>query len=120
MAPKGFIVPEGGSFACPFAERIWDMKYRLKDASGVPLDGTVEDSWRRVSRALAEVEADPERWEREFYNALDGFRFLPAGRILAGTGTGRSVTLFNCFVMGTVPDSMDGIFAMLKEAAVTM
>ncbi len=107
-------------FTAPIAEQIWDMKYRLKDASGDPLDGTVEDSWRRVARALAETEADPERWEREFYNALDGFRFLPAGRILAGAGTGRSVTLFNCFVMGTIPDSMDGIFAMLKEAAVTM
>ena len=107
-------------FTAPIAEQIWDMKYRLKDASGDPLDGTVEDSWRRVARALAAVEADPERWEREFYNALDGFRFLPAGRILAGAGTGRSVTLFNCFVMGTIPDSMDGIFAMLKEAAVTM
>ena len=120
MAPKSSIVPENDLLSCPFAEQIWDMKYRLKDASGDPLDGTVEDSWRRVARALAETEADPERWEREFYNALDGFRFLPAGRILAGAGTGRSVTLFNCFVMGTVPDSMDGIFAMLKEAAVTM
>ncbi len=107
-------------FNAPIAEQIWDMKYRLKDASGVPLDGTVEDSWRRVARALAAGEADPVRREREFYNALDGFRFLPAGRILAGAGTGRSVTLFNCFVMGTVPDSMDGIFAMLKEAAITM
>ncbi len=107
-------------FTVPIAEQIWDMKYRLKDASGVPLDGTVEDSWRRVARALATGEADPERWEPEFYHALDGFRFLPAGRILAGAGTGRSVTLFNCFVMGTIPDSMDGIFAMLKEAAVTM
>ena len=120
MAPKSSIVPEGGRFACSFAEQIWDMKYRLKDASGVPLDGTVEDSWRRVARALASVEEDPERWESEFYSALEGFRFLPAGRILAGAGTGRSVTLFNCFVMGTIPDSMDGIFAMLKEAAVTM
>ena len=107
-------------FTAPIAEQIWDMKYRLKDASGVPLDGTVEDSWRRVARALAKGEADPVRREREFYDALDGFRFLPAGRILAGAGTGRSVTLFNCFVMGTIPDSMDGIFAMLKEAAVTM
>ena len=107
-------------FSVPIAEQIWDMKYRLKDASGVPLDGTVEDSWRRVARALAAVEADPVRWEGEFHGALEGFRFLPAGRILAGAGTGRSVTLFNCFVMGTVPDSMDGIFAMLKEAAVTM
>ncbi|MCB2133020.1 MAG: adenosylcobalamin-dependent ribonucleoside-diphosphate reductase, partial [Rhodobacteraceae bacterium] len=48
------------------------------------------------------------------------FRYLPAGRITAGAGTGRSVTLFNCFVMGTIPDSMSGIFDALKEAALTM
>src|SRR6185437_11140938 len=44
----------------------------------------------------------------------------PAGRVLAGAGTERSVTLFNCFVMGTIPDSLEGIFAHLKEAALTM
>ena len=107
-------------FAAPIAEQIWDMKYRLKDANGTPLDGTVEDSWRRVARDLASVEADPAMWEDRFYAALEDFRFLPAGRILAGAGTGRSVTLFNCFVMGTIPDSMGGIFEMLKEAALTM
>ena len=47
-------------------------------------------------------------------------RFLPAGRILAGAGTGRAVTLFNCFVMGTIPDDLSGIFAHLREAALTM
>ncbi|MGL4321388.1 MAG: adenosylcobalamin-dependent ribonucleoside-diphosphate reductase [Paracoccaceae bacterium] len=108
------------AFAAPIAEQIWDMKYRLKDASGVPLDGTVEDTWRRIARALAEVEAEPAVWEARFYAALEGFRFLPAGRITAGAGTGRSVTLFNCFVMGTIPDSMGGIFDGLKEAALTM
>ena len=107
-------------FAAPIAEQIWDMKYRLKDADGTPVDGTVEDSWRRVARDLASVEADPAMWEDRFYAALEDFRFLPAGRILAGAGTGRSVTLFNCFVMGTIPDSMGGIFEMLKEAALTM
>ena len=107
-------------FAAPIAEQIWDMKYRLKDADGAPVDATVEDSWRRVARALAGVERDPAKWETEFYGALADFRFLPAGRILAGAGTGRDVTLFNCFVMGTVPDSMSGIFEMLKEAALTM
>jgi len=107
-------------FAAPIAEQIWDMKYRLKDESGRPLDATLEDSWRRVARDLARVEADPAAWEQDFYAALEDFRFLPAGRILAGAGTGRSVTLFNCFVMGTIPDSMGGIFEMLKEAALTM
>lgn len=107
-------------FAAPIAEQIWDMKYRLKAGDGTPVDATVEDSWRRVARALASVEADPAVWEERFYAALEDFRFLPAGRILAGAGTGRHVTLFNCFVMGTIPDSMAGIFEMLKEAALTM
>jgi ribonucleoside-diphosphate reductase alpha chain len=107
-------------FDTPIAEQIWDMKYRFKEADGTPIDGSVEDSWRRIARALAEVEADPLPWEGEFYAALEGFKFLPAGRITAGAGTGRSVTLFNCFVMGTIPDTMDGIFTSLKEAALTM
>lgn len=107
-------------FAAPIAEQIWDMKYRLKDAQGRPLEASVEDSWRRVARDLARIEADPALWEGRFYGALEDFRFLPAGRILAGAGTGRSVTLFNCFVMGTIPDSMAGIFEALKEAALTM
>ncbi len=108
------------SFAAPIAEQIWDMKYRLKDAAGAPLDQTVEDTWRRIARALAEGEKEPGKWEETFYGALEDFKFLPAGRIVAGAGTARSVTLFNCFVMGTIPDSMGGIFDMLKEAALTM
>ncbi len=107
-------------FTAPIAEQIWDMKYRFKEPGGKAIDQTVEDSWRRVARSLAEVENTPELWEAKFYDALEGFKFLPAGRILAGAGTGRSVTLFNCFVMGTIPDSMGGIFDMLKEAALTM
>ncbi len=107
-------------FAAPIAEQIWDMKYRFKDADGTPRDGTVEDTWRRIARALAVVEKDPGAWEDKFYAALEDFKYLPAGRITAGAGTARSVTLFNCFVMGTVPDSMGGIFDGLKEAALTM
>ena len=107
-------------FAAPIAEQIWDMKYRFKKADGAPIDLTVEDSWRRIARDLAKVEKDPEAWEDRFYSALEDFKYLPAGRITAGAGTARQVTLFNCFVMGTVPDSMAGIFDMLKEAALTM
>ena len=107
-------------FAAPIAEQIWDMKYRFKDAEGKPLDATVEDSWRRIARALASVEKKADHWEDKFYSALEDFKFLPAGRITAGAGTARKVTLFNCFVMGTIPDSMGGIFEMLKEAALTM
>ncbi|MEP2784598.1 MAG: adenosylcobalamin-dependent ribonucleoside-diphosphate reductase [Pseudoruegeria sp.] len=107
-------------FSAPIAQQIWDMKYRLKDADGSVLDHSVEDTWRRIAGALAEVESDSSHWEQKFYDALEDFKYLPAGRITAGAGTGRSVTMFNCFVMGTVPDSMGGIFDMLKEAALTM
>lgn len=107
-------------FAAPIAEQIWDMKYRLKDGDGKVIDTTVEDTWRRIARSLASVEKDPKHWEGKFFNALEDFKYLPAGRITAGAGTDRTVTLFNCFVMGTVPDSMGGIFDMLKEAALTM
>ena len=107
-------------FAAPIAEQIWDMKYRFKAADGTPHDVTVEDTWRRIARDLAQVEDDQDGWEETFFEALEDFKYLPAGRITAGAGTARKVTLFNCFVMGTVPDSMGGIFDMLKEAALTM
>ena len=107
-------------FSAPIAEQIWDMKYRLKTADDEPIDACVEESWRRVAKDLARVEAEPGIWEEKFYAALEDFKFLPAGRIAAGAGTQRKVTLFNCFVMGTVPDDMGGIFDMLKEAALTM
>jgi ribonucleoside-diphosphate reductase alpha chain len=104
----------------PIAEHIWDMKYRLKDAGGAPVDKTVDDTWRRVAEALSIGEADADRWAATFAKALTDFRFLPAGRILAGAGTERNVTLFNCFVMGAIPDDMGGIFEHLREAALTM
>src|SRR5271156_3468800 len=102
------------------SQQIWDMKYRLRGADGAVLDKTIEDSWRRVAAALAVPERDPELWAERFYQALVDFKFLPAGRVVAGAGTHRNVTLFNCFVMGTIPDDMSGIFAHLREAALTM
>ncbi|MEM7569969.1 MAG: adenosylcobalamin-dependent ribonucleoside-diphosphate reductase [Pseudomonadota bacterium] len=106
----------------PISQQIWDMKYRFKSADGAVMDKTVQDSWRRVAKALAQGESPVSReaWEETFYDALSNFKYLPAGRILAGAGTGRDVTLFNCFVMGRVPDSLEGIFENLKEAALTM
>ena len=102
------------------AQQIWDMKYRLKSNDGEPVDESIEDTWRRVARALARPETEPEAWVGRFEEALHDFRFMPAGRILAGAGTGRRVTLFNCFVMGNIPDDMAGIFTHLKEAALTL
>ncbi len=103
------------------SQQIWDMKYRLKGPTGEAVDKTIEDSWRRVASALALVEEkDRALWEDRFFQAMSDFRFLPAGRILSGAGSARKVTLFNCFVMGNIPDDMAGIFEHLKQAAVTM
>ena len=103
----------------PISEYIWDTKYRYKKEDGTG-DGTIDDSWRRVARALAAAEDNPGYWRGRFYQALKDYKFLPGGRILAGAGTGRRVTLFNCFVMGDIDDSLDGIFEGLKEGALTM
>jgi ribonucleoside-diphosphate reductase alpha chain len=106
----------------PISQDIWDMKYRFKPACSSGAEQTIEDSWRRVARAIAAAEApnDQPRWAAAFFGILKDYRFLPAGRILAGAGTDRQVTLFNCFVMGRIPDSLDGIFTQLQEAALTM
>ena len=104
------------------SRQIWDMKYRLKQPDGTPVDGDIAATWARVALAAAKAEAPEKQREAalQFAGALAGHKFLPAGRILAGAGADRSVTLFNCFVMGAIPDSMDGIFSGLREAALTL
>jgi len=109
------------AFDNPLAGEIWSSKYRFDppDAEG---DASVQETWARVAEALAEAEPEAQRehWRAKFLESLRDFRFLPAGRILAGAGTGRSVTLFNCFVMGRTPDDLGEIFTHLREAAVTL
>ncbi len=102
------------------SRHVWEMKYRLRSLDGQPVDATLEETWRRIAAATAAPEADRELWAERFYDVLADFQFLPAGRIVAGAGTERSVTLFNCFVMGRIDDSMEGIFQSLKEAALTL
>src|SRR5690349_14740415 len=104
------------------SSRIWDMKYRFKAPDGTPIDRDVFDTWTRVASAAAEAEAPDARQAlaAAFRDAFADYRFLPAGRVLAGAGANRNVTLFNCFVMGTIPDDMGGIFEHLREAALTM
>jgi len=107
-------------FTCEISRHIWDSRYRYRDGE-VSHDRSIIDTWRRVAEALASVETDHrEAWAQRFYDVLEDFRFLPGGRVLAGAGTSHQVTLFNCFVMGRVEDSMDGIFDALKEGALTM
>ena len=121
VAPRPFEHPDPFEIA-PIARQIWDAKYRLRDAAGHPLDTTVDDTFRRVARTAASVEqpADQAAWEERFHGVMADFGFLPAGRILAGAGSGRGVTLFNCFVLGTIPDDLAGIFDAVREAALTM
>jgi len=97
---------------------IWRARYRDGDAR--PPERSIEDTWERVARSVAAIERDPPLWQARFRRILAGYRFLPAGRILAGAGVARQVTLANCFVMGLIEDSIAGIFDALKEGALTM
>lgn len=98
---------------------VWQTRYRLSGPDGE--ERSPAETFRRVARAVAAAEPREARgWADRFESALVEGRFLPGGRILAGAGTGRRVTLFNCFVLGTIEDSLDGIFTALREGAVTM
>ncbi|HWW47735.1 MAG TPA: adenosylcobalamin-dependent ribonucleoside-diphosphate reductase [Xanthobacteraceae bacterium] len=101
------------------SRHVWETKYRHVER-GIA-ERSIADTWRRVARALAATEpVDAPVWAGRFFHILQDFKFLPGGRIQAGAGTSHDVTLFNCFVMGPVEDSVPGIFRALQEAAVTM
>lgn len=100
---------------------IWAAKYRYVTPEG-GAEASLDQSLERVARAVAAAEKPGEwaRWEKAYLSLMEDLAFIPAGRILAGAGTNRQVTLFNCFVMGTIGDSITGIFDNLKEAALTL
>lgn len=107
-------------FETELSRHIWDTKYRYR-INGTIKDQTIEDTWQRVAYTLSKAECNnAKRWQEQFYEALSSFKFLPGGRIIAGAGTDRNVTLFNCFVMGTIEDSISSIFDNVKEGALTM
>lgn len=102
------------------SKHIWDTKYRYRKGDFI-IDQSLDDTWQRVAKALAENEGNnKDRRTQEFYEVLKSLKFLPGGRILAGAGTEHRVTLFNCFVMGIIEDSIPSIFENLKEGALTM
>jgi ribonucleoside-diphosphate reductase alpha chain len=109
------------TFEVALAEEFWTAKYRFRTGEGEG-DYSFDETAARVARAVAAAERPQQRadWEMRFRDAIADMRFITAGRVLAGAGTDRSVALFNCFVMGTIPDSLDGIFEHLKQAALTM
>ena len=98
-------------------QKVFLDRYSLKDKEGKPVEQTPDEMWRRVSKAIAGVEKPKDRkiWEKKFYDAMEGFKFLPGGRILSGAGTGFDVTYFNCFVIPNPPDSRSGIMQNLTQ-----
>ena len=103
------------------ASEIWERKYRYQgNQKDIPEDKSIEDTLHRVARAIAVNESDARMWESKFEEILVGKYFLPGGRIIANAGTQRTeVTMFNCYVMNTIEDSIEGIFDTVKDSAVT-
>jgi ribonucleoside-diphosphate reductase alpha chain len=98
-------------------QKVFLDRYSLKDPKGNPMEKTPDEMWKRVAKGIAKVEKpkDRKKWERKFYEAMEDFKFLPGGRILAGAGTGFDVTYYNCFVIPNPPDSRGGIMANLTQ-----
>jgi ribonucleoside-diphosphate reductase alpha chain len=114
------VAEAGEPFTAEISRHVWDSKYRYR-SDGRNIDHTLDDGWQRIARAMAAAEPmDRPLWHSAFRGILEDFHFLPGGRIQSGAGTRLKVTLLNCFVMGTVEDSMDGIFRALHEGAITM
>lgn len=105
--------------------RIYWEKYSLRGPDGQPTEPTPQRMWDRVATGLAAVEPDPERqarWRAEFRWLLDGFRFLPGGRILHAVGqqdVGRKAVPTNCFVLPLKGDTLADIYECAKEMAIT-
>ena len=111
----------------PFQETsldIWDKKYRLVSKSGDPIDKSMDDTYRRVARALADVETPEQRehWYERFLWALRRGA-IPAGRITSNAGAQEhkpATSTINCTVSGTIRDSMDDILDKVHEAGLTL
>lgn len=107
-------------FREPIADHVWRTRYQWREG-GHMQEPTIEATWDRVALAVAGAEAQHHNeWRERFRAILGDFRFLPGGRILAAAGTSRHATLFNCFVMGPLEDSIQGIFNGLREAMLTL
>ena len=109
----------------PASQDIWDKKYRLKSKQGEPVDASIDHTYQRVARALAEVEANPEKrnyWYDRFLWALRRGA-IPAGRITSNAGAQEhkpKTSTINCTVSGTIDDSMDNILDKVHEAGLTL
>jgi ribonucleoside-diphosphate reductase alpha chain len=103
---------------------IWDKKYRLTAKDGTPIDKTMDDTYKRVARALAEVEREEirEQWYERFLWALRKGA-VAAGRVTSNAGALNhkpATSTINCTVSGTIRDSMDDILSRVHEAGLTL
>ena len=109
----------------PVSADIWDKKYRLKNKQGQPIDIEIDDTYRRVAKALSDTEATPEKqafWNERFLWALRRGA-IPAGRITSNAGALEhkpATSTINCTVSGTIEDSMNGILEKVHEAGLTL
>ena len=109
----------------PASYDIWDKKYRLKSKKGEAVDASIDHTYQRVARALAEPEATPEKqkyWYERFLWALRRGA-IPAGRVTSNAGALEhkpATSTINCTVSGTIEDSMDGILEKVHEAGLTL
>jgi ribonucleoside-diphosphate reductase alpha chain len=100
------------------SEKVFSDRYALKDKSGSAIEKKPEEMWKRIAKAVSAQEASTElkkKWEKEFYESMKDFKYVPGGRILAGAGTGYAVTYYNCFVIPSPKDARDGILETLKQ-----
>ena len=107
----------GGTKLEGIRKKVFLDRYAWKDEQGQPIEEHPEQMWARVAKSLSRIEA-PEKqkeWERKFYEAMEGFKFVPAGRILSAAGTGHKVTYYNCFVIPSPEDSRGGILDNLGK-----
>lgn len=97
------------------SEKVFVDRYARKNKKGEPIEKTPEEMWKRVADAVAqnEKQQDRDKWSNDFYHALEDFKYVPGGRILAGAGTGFAVTFYNCFVIPSPSDSRQGILETL-------
>lgn len=99
------------------SQKVFLDRYSLKDKKGAPIEKTPDEMWKRIAAAVSQVEKPTlrKKWEKEFYSAMENFKYVPGGRILSGAGTGYGVTFYNCFVIPSPKDSRDGILDTLKQ-----
>jgi ribonucleoside-diphosphate reductase alpha chain len=127
MSAKLHVIPNTVT-EIPFQDAsmdIWDTKYRLKTKDGVAIDGTIDETYQRVAKAISEVEKGKTKQEQCYKDFLWALRqgVIPAGRITSNAGALEhkpATSTINCTVSGTIADSMDDILHKVHEAGLTL